>query len=123
MLDRSAGEIRAEVAAGRVSATEVCRAFLERISAVDPSLNAFRLVDQERALQQAAEIDRRRSAGHVVGPLAGVPIALKDNLCVRGMRTSRWCAGCSIMLFRMRPSRAGNCTCTVVHPVSRAASH
>jgi aspartyl-tRNA(Asn)/glutamyl-tRNA(Gln) amidotransferase subunit A len=84
----SARAIRKEVAAGRLSAVEVCRACLERLRAVNGTLNAFNLVDDDRALARAAEIDRRRAAGDAPGPLAGVPVALKDNLCVRGMRTT-----------------------------------
>ena len=52
------------------------------------SLNAFNLVARDRALERAAAVDRARAAGASLGPLAGVPIALKDNLCVRGMRTT-----------------------------------
>jgi aspartyl-tRNA(Asn)/glutamyl-tRNA(Gln) amidotransferase subunit A len=88
ILDRSAIEIRDDVAAGRVSAAEVCRAMLERAATINPPLNAFNLIATERALAQAAEIDRRRDAGKPLGPLAGVPVALKDNLCVRDMRTT-----------------------------------
>jgi aspartyl-tRNA(Asn)/glutamyl-tRNA(Gln) amidotransferase subunit A len=88
MLDSSARALRDEIAAGRVSAVEVCRTCLSRIGAVNPSLNAFNLVDGDRALARAAEIDRRRAAGEPLGPLAGVPVALKDNLCMRGMRTT-----------------------------------
>ncbi len=88
MLPSSARATRDEIAAGRVSAVAVCRAALGRIEAVNPSLNAFNLVDADRALARAAEIDRRRAAGAPLGPLAGVPVALKDNLCVRGMRTT-----------------------------------
>jgi len=88
MLPSRARDIRDGIAAGRVSAVEVCRAALGRVEAVNPSLNAFNLVDGDRALARAAEIDRRRAAGEPVGPLAGVPVALKDNLCVRGMRTT-----------------------------------
>ena len=88
ILDATAKSIRDDVAAGRLSATDVCRAALDRISAINPSLNAFNLVDADRALGRAAEIDRRRAAGETPGPLAGVPIALKDNMDVRGMRTT-----------------------------------
>jgi aspartyl-tRNA(Asn)/glutamyl-tRNA(Gln) amidotransferase subunit A len=80
--------IRDEVAAGRVSAVEVCRACLDRMRAVNRTLNAFNLIDEDRALTRAAEIDRRRAAGEPPAPLAGVPVAVKDNLCVRGMRTT-----------------------------------
>src|SRR5687768_6480519 len=52
------------------------------------TLNAFNHVAADRALERAAAIDRRRAAGEPLGPLAGVPIALKDNMCVRGMRTT-----------------------------------
>ena len=88
MLNRSARAIRDEVAAGKVSAVEVCRAFLDRIEAVNPSLNAFNLVAADRALARADDLDRRRAAGEPAGPLAGVPVAMKDNLCVAGTPTT-----------------------------------
>ena len=55
---------------------------------VNPALNAFNLVAADRALERAREIDRRRAGGEPLGPLAGVPVALKDNICVRGVRTT-----------------------------------
>jgi aspartyl-tRNA(Asn)/glutamyl-tRNA(Gln) amidotransferase subunit A len=71
-----------------VSALEVCRAALERIDATNATLNAFNAVDGERALARAGEIDRQRAAGETLGPLAGVPVAVKDNMCRRGTRTT-----------------------------------
>ena len=88
LIDRSAREIRDDVAAGRTSAVDVCRAFLDRLQAVNPALNAFNLIDADGALARAQRVDRARTAGEAPGPLAGVPIALKDNLCTRGMRTT-----------------------------------
>ena len=88
MLASTARSIRDEIAAGRVSAVDVCRAAITRIETVNSVLNAFNLVDAARALARAAEIDRQRTTGAPLGPLAGVPVALKDNLCVRGMRTT-----------------------------------
>ena len=88
MLNSSARAIRDAIAAGSLSAVEVCRAFLDRIDAQNPSLNAFNLVSADRALARAGEIDRQRAQGMPAGPLAGVPVAVKDNLCVRGMRTT-----------------------------------
>jgi len=82
------GEIRDAVATGRLSAAEVCQAFLDRAHQANATLNAFTLIDTDRALTSARRIDEQRSAGSPLGPLAGVPVALKDNLCVRGMRTT-----------------------------------
>ena len=86
--DATATSVRDDIASGRVSAADVCRTALDRIAAVREALNAFNLVDAERALIRAREIDRRRAAGDTLGPLAGVPIALKDNMNVRGMKTT-----------------------------------
>ncbi|HTM03616.1 MAG TPA: Asp-tRNA(Asn)/Glu-tRNA(Gln) amidotransferase subunit GatA [Vicinamibacterales bacterium] len=88
IIDRSARAIRDDVASGRIAAADVCDAFIERAQATNPQLHAFNLIDVTRARAQAADIDRRRAAGESPGPLAGVPIALKDNLCVRGQRTT-----------------------------------
>jgi len=88
LVDRTARDLRQDIAAGAISAVEACRATLDRMSSVNPALNAFNHVDGERALARAAAIDRQRAAGERLGPLAGVPIALKDNMCVRGMRTT-----------------------------------
>jgi aspartyl-tRNA(Asn)/glutamyl-tRNA(Gln) amidotransferase subunit A len=88
LIDRSAREIRDDVAMGRTSAVEVCRAFLDRLQAVNPALNAFNLIDADGALAGAERVDRARRTGEAPGPLAGVPVALKDNLCTRGMRTT-----------------------------------
>ena len=80
--------IAGDIAAGRVSAVEVCREALDRIAYVNPSLNAFNLIAEEHALERAAGVDRLRGTGAALGPMAGVPIAVKDNMCVRGMRTT-----------------------------------
>ncbi|HWK09519.1 MAG TPA: Asp-tRNA(Asn)/Glu-tRNA(Gln) amidotransferase subunit GatA [Vicinamibacterales bacterium] len=92
----SACEIRAAIASGRTTATEVCRATLEAIDRLDPSLHAFLLVDREGALARAAELDRQPPPD---APLLGVPIALKDNICTRGLPTT---AG-SRLLEQYRP--------------------
>jgi aspartyl-tRNA(Asn)/glutamyl-tRNA(Gln) amidotransferase subunit A len=84
----SAREIRDAIVAGQISAVDVCQAALVRISHTNPTLNAFNHVVAERALERAGHVDRLRASGAALGPLAGVPVALKDNLCVRGVRTT-----------------------------------
>jgi aspartyl-tRNA(Asn)/glutamyl-tRNA(Gln) amidotransferase subunit A len=80
--------LAAKIAAGEVSAVDVAQAFLDRIAHHDGELHAFLHVDGEGALSQAAAIDRARARGEKLGPLAGVPVALKDNLCTRGVPTT-----------------------------------
>jgi aspartyl-tRNA(Asn)/glutamyl-tRNA(Gln) amidotransferase subunit A len=70
-------ELRDALAARQVGAREVVEAYLERINRLDPQLNAYNEVHTERALERAADVD----AGKIAGPLAGVPIAIKDLLC------------------------------------------
>src|SRR5262245_27183774 len=88
VLDAPATSVRDDIAAGRLSAADATRAALDRIASVNAALHAFNLVDADRALGRAREIDRRRAAGDTLGPLAGVPMALKDNIDVRGMLTT-----------------------------------
>jgi aspartyl-tRNA(Asn)/glutamyl-tRNA(Gln) amidotransferase subunit A len=76
------------VAAGEVSAVEVTRAHLDRIAAVEPDVHAFLHIAGDRALAAAGEIDRKRAAGESLGPLAGVPLALKDVMTTKDMPTT-----------------------------------
>jgi aspartyl-tRNA(Asn)/glutamyl-tRNA(Gln) amidotransferase subunit A len=81
-------EIAAAVRSGATSAVSVVEGALERIAALDPEVNAFLVVTAERALAAAAAVDEVVAAGGDPGPLAGVPVALKDNLCTRGVPTT-----------------------------------
>ncbi len=80
-------ETRDAVRARARSAVEVCSAALADIEALNGRLNALNTVDRERALARAAEIDRDPGRW-LQTPLAGVPIAIKDNICTRGLRTT-----------------------------------
>jgi aspartyl-tRNA(Asn)/glutamyl-tRNA(Gln) amidotransferase subunit A len=73
------------LASGEVSSAEATRAHLDRIEAVDADIHAFLHVAGEKALATAAAIDARRAAGEKLGPLAGVPVAIKDVLATSDM--------------------------------------
>jgi aspartyl-tRNA(Asn)/glutamyl-tRNA(Gln) amidotransferase subunit A len=87
-LPRTACEIRAAVRARDVTAVEICRDALDRITRADPSLHAFLHVDEKGALARAAELDRTHAPATSDTPLLGVPVALKDNICTAGMQTT-----------------------------------
>ncbi len=87
LTDLTAREIRDGVASGSLSAADVCRQSLARIERLDSRVHAFITVVADRALARAEEIDRLPSSRRAL-PLAGVPIAVKDNICTRGVRTT-----------------------------------
>ncbi len=80
--------IAADVRAGTRSAAEVAEEHLARIAQRDDVVHAFNTVLADRARRRAAEIDAVVAAGGEAGPLAGVPVALKDNMCTRGIPTT-----------------------------------
>jgi aspartyl-tRNA(Asn)/glutamyl-tRNA(Gln) amidotransferase subunit A len=83
----SVRECRDAVRRGERSAVELCTSAIAAVDALNPTLNAFNTVARESALARAEAIDRDRHRWNEQ-PLAGVPIALKDNLCTRGVRTT-----------------------------------
>jgi aspartyl-tRNA(Asn)/glutamyl-tRNA(Gln) amidotransferase subunit A len=88
IITMTAAELSAAMAAGEVSAAEVTAAHLDRIAAVDDRVRAFLHVAGDDALSQARAVDRRRQAGEPLGPLAGVPVAVKDLFATVGMPTT-----------------------------------
>jgi aspartyl-tRNA(Asn)/glutamyl-tRNA(Gln) amidotransferase subunit A len=84
----SAIELARSVREGRVSAASVLEEYLARIAEHEPQVHAFNFVMEPQARARAGEIDRLVAAGQDPGPLAGVPVALKDLLCTRGVPTT-----------------------------------
>jgi aspartyl-tRNA(Asn)/glutamyl-tRNA(Gln) amidotransferase subunit A len=70
------------------SAVEITQAYLDRIQAVDGQVNSFLLVTADHAIQQAKAVDAKLAAGEEIGLLAGIPIAVKDNICTQNIRTT-----------------------------------
>ncbi|MGH9106225.1 MAG: Asp-tRNA(Asn)/Glu-tRNA(Gln) amidotransferase subunit GatA [Acidimicrobiales bacterium] len=85
---RSAAEIAAAVRAGQLAATTVIDEHLARIARAEADVHAFNLVMEDQARARAAEVDQLVAEGADPGPLAGVPVALKDLLCTRGVPTT-----------------------------------
>src|SRR5260370_19417608 len=73
---------------GAATPSGAARAYLDRIAAVDPAVRAYITVTPERALAAAAAADARWRAGRPLSPIDGVPIAVKDLLCTKGVRTT-----------------------------------
>src|SRR4051794_25718460 len=85
---RSATELAAAIATGEVSSTEVVQAHLDRIEAVNPTVNAVTRVLADEALLAAKEADRARAAGESIGVFHGVPFTVKENIDVAGTPTT-----------------------------------
>jgi aspartyl-tRNA(Asn)/glutamyl-tRNA(Gln) amidotransferase subunit A len=81
-------EICEAVHARKHSAVEIIETALKRIEAADPTLRAFITVEADRVLARAAEVDSQIASGNSALPLAGVPVAIKDNISTRGLRTT-----------------------------------
>jgi aspartyl-tRNA(Asn)/glutamyl-tRNA(Gln) amidotransferase subunit A len=99
MIDQSATDLLGALARGDLTSEAVTSAFLRVIREREPKVQAFLHVDEAGALEQARSVDARRRAGAKLGALAGLPVAVKDVLCVRGQPTT--CG--SKMLAEFRP--------------------
>ena len=88
LVRQEASVLAAAIASGEVSSEEVTRAHLDRIAAVDERVHAFLHVLGDDAIAAARAVDAKRTAGEHLGPLAGVPLALKDVLAMKGVPTT-----------------------------------
>ena len=88
LVRQDAATVAAAIQGGEITAVEITQACLDRIADVDDAVHAFLHVDGEAALATARSVDDRRAAGEVLGPLAGVPLALKDVLTMKGVPTT-----------------------------------
>jgi aspartyl-tRNA(Asn)/glutamyl-tRNA(Gln) amidotransferase subunit A len=87
LLNSSLSELAAALSAKKISSAELTRDFLERAGALNPLLNTFITLDEEKSLESARAADERLRQGNA-GPLTGIPIAHKDIFCAKGWRTT-----------------------------------
>ncbi len=88
LIEKSAVELSVMLSRKEVSTRQLTEAALAQIEAVESQVHAFLTVTRDHALAQANAIDERRVRGEDLGPLAGIPIAVKDVICTRGIRTT-----------------------------------
>ena len=88
LLDYTAVELAAKIKAGETTATEAMEAVIAQIEKSEDELNCYVTFDKEKALAAAKKADEDIKAGKLTGPLAGVPFAIKDNMCTEGMLTT-----------------------------------
>ena len=88
LMQLTAVELGKKIKAGEVSVVEATEAALNAIEAKEDKVNSFVTVDREGALKQAEEVQKKIDAGELTSPLAGVPVAIKDNMCTEGLLTT-----------------------------------
>ncbi len=88
MYQYTATELSSMLKKKECSAVEVTESVLKRVHAVENQVNAYVTVTEELALKKAEEVDQKRAAGEPLHDLAGIPIAIKDNICTKGVKTT-----------------------------------
>ena len=81
---KTLAELREGIAAGRIKSADLASSYYDRIAEINPDLNIYLSLTKQRALEQAARVDDAAAKGDPLGPLAGVPVGIKDVLVVRG---------------------------------------
>ena len=81
----TASELSRMMQKKEVSSVEVTRSVFDRIAKKEPEIEAYITLNEQAALQKAAEVDEKRAKGEPLSPLAGIPVGVKDNICVKGL--------------------------------------
>lgn len=88
ILDLTALELGKKIKAGEITSLQATEAVIKQIKAVEEQVHSYVTLDEEGAMKRAKEVQAQIEAGTLTGPLAGVPAAIKDNMCTKDMRTT-----------------------------------
>ena len=99
LYTKSAAELSAMLKKGECSSVELTKSVFDRIAETESKVDAYVTLCEESAMAKAAEVDAKRAKGEELSPLAGIPIAVKDNICTKGVLTT--CS--SKMLYNFKP--------------------
>ena len=88
IMSLTAVELGKKIKAKEISVTEATQAYLDQIEKVEADVHSYVTIDKEGALKRVGEVQKLIDDGTLLGPLAGVPVAIKDNMCTKGMRTT-----------------------------------
>lgn len=88
LMSLTAVELGKKIASGEITSVEATKTALDRMEQLEKDYNCFVTIDRAGALEQAEAVQKKIDAGKLSGPLAGVPVAIKDNMCISGMLTT-----------------------------------
>lgn len=88
LYEKTASELRAMLDKKEISSVELTKSVIERIKEVEPKVKGYITITEDAAVQMAEEADKKIAAGNIPGALCGIPIAIKDNMCTKGILTT-----------------------------------